>query len=103
MILLDISHYKCPSCKDIIKVDQIQDFNTRLSYRNAFLCPSCGVEVNWEKKTHNLAHYSLWLAFLTFPLPFLGLYSFETGIWIFFFFIILSGVGMMTKHLTISK
>lgn len=103
MILLDISHYECPSCKNLIEVDQIQDFNTRFSYMNAFSCPSCGIEVNWEKKTHNLAHYSLWLAFLTLPLPFLGLYSFGAEIWIFFFFILLSGVGIMTKHLIISK
>ena len=103
MILLDVSHYKCPNCQSVIEVDQIQDFNTRFSYRNAFTCPSCETKVNWEKKTHSLAHYSMWLAFLSLPLPFLDLYTFGAGIWIFFFFMILSGVGMMMKHLVIEK
>lgn len=103
MILPDISHYKCPNCKDIIEVDQIQDFNTRFSYRNAFECPSCGKKVNWAKNSHNLAHYSMWLAFITLPFPFLDIYSFGAGIWIFFFFIILSAVGMMMKQLIIEE
>ena len=103
MILLDVSHYKCPNCQSVIEVDQIQDFNTRFCYRKTITCPSCETKVNWEKKTHSLARYSMWLAFLSLPLAFLGLYTFEIATWILLFFMVLSGVGMMTKHLVIEK
>ena len=103
MILLDISHYKCPNCQETIEVDKIQDFSTRFAKRTAFDCPHCGKKLNWEKKTHHLAHYSMWLAFLAFPLPFLGLYSFGTAIWVFFFFMVLSGIAMMLKHLVVDN
>jgi len=103
MIPIDISRYKCPNCQAAIAVDKIQDFNTRLCKRETFDCPSCNSKLNWGKTTHNLAHYSIWIAFLTFPLPFLGLYSFPVGIWVFFIFMILSGVGMLTKHLILDS
>ena len=103
MILIDISRYKCPSCKAVIKVDKIQDFETRLCKRESFDCPSCNLKLNWEKKTHNLAHYALWIAFLTLPLPFIGFYSLPVGIWVFFLFMILSGIGMLSKHLVLSR
>ena len=99
MILLDISRYKCPSCDEVVGVDQIQDFSTRFAKRNPFDCPHCLVKLNWEKTSHHLAHYSMWIAFLSFPMPFLGLISFGAAIWILFFFTGLSGLGMMIKRL----
>lgn len=98
-LYLDISRYQCPHCKETIAVNKIQDFSTRFSKRVAFDCPHCNTKLNWAKRPHHLAHYSMWAAFLTFPLPFTGLYSFEAGIWVLAGFLLASAAGMMTQRL----
>jgi hypothetical protein len=98
-LYLDISRYRCPHCQQTIAVNKIQDFSTRFSKREAFNCPHCGTKLNWARKPHNLAHYSMWAAFLTFPIPFTGLYSFQVGIWILGACLLASATGMMLQRL----
>ena len=45
----------------------------------------------------------MWAALLTFPIPFTGLYSFQTGIWILGFCLLASAIGMMLQGLVIEK
>lgn len=102
-IYLDVSSFECPSCKKKISVNKIQDFSTRFSKRQAFNCPHCGKTLNWAKGPHNLAHYSMWVAFLTFPIPFSGIYSFSVGIWIFCACLLASATGMIFQKLEIDQ
>jgi len=100
-LYLDISRYRCPRCWETVAVNRIQDFSTRFGKREAFDCPHCGTRLNWARNSHRLAHFSLWLAVLTFPLPLLGVYSTKIGIWVLGGFLLASAAGMMLKHLVV--
>jgi predicted RNA-binding Zn-ribbon protein involved in translation (DUF1610 family) len=102
-LYLEISRFRCPNCNETIAVNKIQDFSTRFSKREAFTCPHCGTTLNWAKAPHHLAHYSLWAACLTFPMPFTGLYSFQTGIWVLGIFLLGTTAGLMMQKLVIEK
>ena len=101
-LYFDISRYRCPNCKQVIAVNQIQDFSTRFGKREVFNCPHCGTKLNWAKLPHHIAHYSMWAAFITFPLPLTGLYSYQTGTWVLLTFLVMSAVGMMKQKLVIN-
>ena len=102
-IFLDISRYKCPNCQLLIEVNLIQDFSKRFAKREPFNCPHCATQLNWARGSHNLAHYSMWAAFLSFSLPFTGLYAFNIGTYVMLFFFMASGVGMILKELVIEE
>jgi len=102
-LYLEFSRFRCPHCKQSIAVHKFQDFSTRFGKREAFDCPHCNTTLNWAKIPHHLAHYSMWAALLTFPIPFTGLYSFQTGIWILGFCLLASATGMMLQRLAIEK
>lgn len=102
-MLLEHSRFRCPNCRNPIPVHEYQSFSTRLTKREPLNCPHCGTTLNWEPLRHAIAHYSLWVAFLTFPLPFLGLYSFEIGMWVLGMCLLASALGMATQNLIIQS
>ena len=102
-VYFDISRFKCPNCNQTIDVAKFQDFSTRFGKREAFDCPHCGTKLNWAKTPHNLGNYSLWAAVLTFPLSFMGLYSFDIGIMILGVCLLLCAIGMLSQELVIAN
>jgi hypothetical protein len=102
-LYLEISRFRCPNCSKTIVVNKIQDFSTRFSKREAFVCPHCSTALNWSKAPHHLAHYSLWAAFLTFPIPFTGVYSTKTGIWVLGICLLATATGLIMQKLVIEE
>ena len=102
-IFIEYSRFRCPHCGEPIGVHKFQDFSTRFGKRIPFDCPHCGTTLNWAKWRHRLAHYSLWAAFLTFPIPFTGLYSTKVGIWVLGIFLLGTAVGLMLQKLVIER
>lgn len=100
-IFLDVSRFDCPSCKKVIEVQKIQDFSARFSVRKSFGCPHCGSRLNWAKLPHHFAHYGLWSAVLMFPLPIFGVYSYNIGMWVLGFNLLVVVGGIMNQKLVL--
>jgi predicted RNA-binding Zn-ribbon protein involved in translation (DUF1610 family) len=101
-VYTDIAIFKCPGCKDKVRIDGVQPFYKRLRKPQPFDCPACGCAVIWAKKPIQVFQVGQWLLAAGFVPIFINGYAFWS-IPTFAGASLVMVVGMMTQRLVVHE